>query len=317
MSKIAITDYFNEPGDEEVSILGDLIGMEVNKDTEILMVWHQKIDEKYVSALPSLRGVQRYGVGFDNLDLEYLNSKGILCCNNPDYGVDEVSDTALAFIMSISRGINRYDVIARSVKGTWQENINPAIKRNNSTTIGVIGAGRIGSSVLIKCKSIGFNTLFYDPYKESGHEKVLKSERTQSLEELLSVSDIVSIHCPLNSETKGMINNRFIAMMKQGASLVNTARGGILESTDILFEALKNNKLDSVALDVLPFEPPKDDSLINAWRAQNDWIAGRLLINPHTSYYSQDAFKELRLNAAKNALRMYKKESTLNKLISV
>ncbi len=314
MSKIAITDYFTEPGSEEIAILGDLVGTEVNEDTEVLLVWHQRIDENYVSRLPKLRGVQRYGVGFENLDLEYLHSKGIICCNNPDYGVDEVADTALAFIISISRGIHRYDQMARSLRESWQENTLSDLKRSCDLNVGVIGAGRIGTSVLLKCRAIGFQTAFYDPFKESGYEKVLKAERCMSLEELLEESDIVSIHCPLNKETVGMVSHNFVRQMKQGASLVNTARGNIIAKTDILYDALQRGHLMSVALDVLPEEPPGNDALFKAWREQEEWIKGRLLINPHTAFFSQASFIEIRRKAAENAMRLFKGAQALNSL---
>ena len=312
MSRIAITDYFEEPGPEELEVLGDLVGMDVDEDTEVLMVWHQKIDEYYVSRLPNLRAVQRYGVGYDNLDITYLNSKGIKCCNNPDYGVDEVSDTAVAFIMCINRGVIRYNELAMSLSDTWQENVLSDLKRNNEVTVGVIGAGRIGSSVLLKCKSIGFKTMFYDPYKDSGYDKVLGATRAASLDQLLESSDIVSIHCPLTNETRGMIDKTFLNKMKIGASLVNTARGQILDNPDDVLDALRENKLMNAAFDVLPDEPPGKEHLFKEWREQPAWIKGRLLINPHTSYYSQTSFKEIRRKAAENALRLFKGSGAMN-----
>ncbi|CAN0223642.1 unnamed protein product, partial [Chrysoparadoxa australica] len=151
MSKIAITDYFSKPSSNEVEILGDLIGTDITEETEVLMVWHKDINEKTVGGIPKLRAVQRYGVGFDNLDLEYLKSRNITCCNNPAYGVDEVSDTAMAYIQAINRGIFTYDAKARKLSSGWQEHINNNIKRVNQTKIGVIGAGRIGTSVILKC----------------------------------------------------------------------------------------------------------------------------------------------------------------------
>ncbi len=315
MSKIAITDYFDEPSDLERSILGDLVGAKPNSETEVLLVWHENINENYLRQFPKLRGIQRYGVGFDSLDLKAIKARGIIACNNPDYGVDEVSDTALAFIMAISRGILLYDVNARNLYETWQENILPHIKRNKDIRLGIIGSGRIGTSVLLKAKAIGFDTLFFDPYKESGHEKVVKAVRVKSLHELLSQSDIVSVHCPLNVETAGLINRDFVKAMKKHSSLVNTARGGLLDDTNLIFEALHSNHLLSVALDVIPQEPPNNDQLITAWRNQEDWIKGRLLINPHTSYFSQASIIDMRRTAAENALRMFKGEKAYNQLI--
>lgn len=314
MSIIAITDYFTEPGAEEVSVLGELIGMEVNEDTEVLMVWHAQINEEYCRNLPKLRGVQRYGVGYDNLDLKYLQSRNIICCNNPDYGTDEVSDTAVTMIMNIARGVSIYNFAAKNFIEGWQENVLPALRRVSQLTVGVIGAGRIGGSVILKCNALKFKTVFYDPYKERGYEKMLGARRVDDLESLLAEADIVSIHTPLTIETRGMVDELFIEKMKNGASLVNTARGNIVKDLDLLLKALESGRIANVALDVLPEEPPKENALVNAWCNVTHPLQGRIIINPHTSYYSQEAFKELRLNAAKNALRVYANKEPFNKL---
>lgn len=313
MSVFAITDYFKEP-DVEREILGDLVGTQVGDDTVVLLVWHDDITGEFVDRLPALRGVQRYGVGYDNLDLSALKQRGIVACNNPDYGVDEVSDTAVAMILNIVRGVTTYDHAAKAFRGTWQENVNTAIKRTSETVLGVVGAGRIGGSVLLKCRALGFQTVFFDPYRPRGYEKMLKSRRVDSLDELLAASDVVSVHTPLSDETRGMINSAFIDAMKPGSALVNTGRGGLLDSTDILHDALRAEHLGAVALDVLPQEPPPDDALIGAWRQREDWLAGRLIVNPHTSYYSTASYRELRINAARNALRIYENEPPYNRL---
>ena len=119
MSKIAITDYYSFP-QEEKEVLGDLVGTEVSEDTEVLIVWHTYVNEEYVSKLPKLRGVQRYGVGYDTLDVPFLKSKGIVACNNPDYGTDEVADTAVAMIMNIARGVSKYNHDAKKLFDSWQ-----------------------------------------------------------------------------------------------------------------------------------------------------------------------------------------------------
>lgn len=171
-------------------------------------------------------------------------------------------------------------------------------------TVGVVGAGRIGGSILRKLKAIGFKILFFDPYKERGYEKMLDSGRVESLDELLSVSDIVSINTPLTKETKGMVDINFINKMKDGAIFVNTARGEIVDNLDDFIQPLKTGKIFGLAFDVLPHEPPNDCNLINEWRERKDWIDGKLIINPHVSYYSKNAYKEMREKAAKNAKRI-------------
>ncbi|MCA0446061.1 MAG: lactate dehydrogenase [Bacteroidetes bacterium] len=314
MSTIYITDYITNPDIEKI-ILGELLVEKPSQDVEVLMVWHEKINSDYIKQFPKLKGVQRYGVGFDNLDLELLKSNGIVAANNPDYGTEEVSDTAIGMIMNISRGISRYDFLCRSyTDGSWQENTLPEIKRNSEITVGIIGAGRIGGSVAIKAKLLRFKTVIFDPYKERGYEKLLNAQRVDSLDELLAISDIVSIHTPLNSETKGMVNQKFISQMKHGSSLVNTARGGIVSDIEIFYNPLKNGKLNNIALDVLPLEPPKDSELIKAWKSRETWLEGRFIINPHSAYFSKEAFIEMRRKAAENALRMLNRGFVFNLL---
>ena len=135
-----------------------------------------------------------------------------------------------------------------------------------------------------------------------------------SLEELLRQSDIVTIHCPLTEETRGMVSAKFLAQMKAGAALVNTARGRILADLDCLASALRSGHLAYVATDVLPDEPPRDHPLLDAWRADADWVRGRLLINPHVAYYSEQGWREMRLKTAQTA-RLFLVEGRLRNRI--
>jgi lactate dehydrogenase-like 2-hydroxyacid dehydrogenase len=311
---VYITDYIENP-DIERSILGDLLSKD-KETAEVILVWHQKIDTDYLNLFPNLKGVIRYGVGYDAIDLEAIKNKGVVFCNTPDYGTDEVSDTAIGMIMSMTRGISRYDYFCRQYKdNSWQENTITKLRRSNQLVLGVIGAGRIGGSILRKVKAIGFNLIFFDPYKERGYEKMLGVDRVDSLDELLEVSDIVSINTPLTDETRGMVNINFISKMKHGASLVNTARGEIIDNIDDFIEPLKSGKILNLGLDVLPEEPPKNIGLIALWRSREDWLDGRLIINPHTSYYSKESYAEMRKKASKNAQRIIENKKPFNAII--
>jgi len=312
-SKVYITDYVDDPS-IELEVLGSSLSPEPHEGIEVLLVWHEHINENYIRQFPNLKAVVRYGVGYDGLDLPALSAKGVQACNTPDYGVDEVSDTAIAMIMAISRGIVRYDSQCRNYRENWQENTMQQIRRGTELVVGVVGAGRIGGSVLVKSKALGFKTVLFDPYKPSGHEKTFGASRTETLEELLGQADIVSVHVPLSEATNGMINAEFVAQMKSGASLVNTARGKLLEDLEIFHEPLKSGKLDYVYLDVLPDEPPASGDLIDAWRARESWLDGRLLINPHSAYFSDRAYHEMRQKAALNAKRALDGKPLLNLL---
>lgn len=303
MSKVYITDYIEDPYIEK-DILKYELSDKLDENIEVILVWHEHITKEYIDKSPNLKGIVRYGVGYDAIDIDYAKSKNIYVCNTPDYGTEEVSDTAIAMIMNIARGITRYDYQCRNYTDTWQENTIKSIKRNSDYKLGVIGAGRIGGSVILKANALRFNTYFYDPYVPRGHEKMLNSKRVDTLEELLEDCDIISINCPLTAQTKGMINKSFIDKMKVGSSLVNTARGGIIEDIDVFYEPLKKRKLSNVALDVIPHEPPKDSLLISAWKNKENWLDGRFILNPHTAYYSDKAYFEMRQKAAINAKRI-------------
>lgn len=309
MFKVAITDYVNEPASLESSVFeGQEILCLENKQldkldlskVEILLVWHQEIDSKYLSYFPSLKIVVRYGVGFDNIDLSAIKDRGIIFSNTPDYGTEEVADTACAMILNASRRISFYNQACKNYSDdTWQENYQPQIKRSSKTTIGIVGVGRIGSAVISRLRMFNFKIVGFDPNQPSGHEKAIGYTRAFSLEELLTESDIVSIHCPCNKETEGMISESFIEKMKNGSSLVNTARGKILKNLDVLEKGLNSGKLESAFLDVLPTEPvDKSHSLISAWIKEDASIQGRLVINPHAAFYSESAWEEMRIKCA-------------------
>jgi len=297
---VYITDYIQNP-DIEKNVQG--LKISKNKETaEVLLVWHQAITKEYLKDFPKLKGVVRYGVGYDMVDLDAIEERNIYFCNTPDYGTDEVSDTVIGMLMNIARGITQYDhACKRYEDGTWQENTLPYIKRTSDIHFGVIGAGRIGGSILRKAKAIGFNCYFYDHYQDSGYEKMLGVNRIETQDELLKIADIISINTPLTNITRGMVDESFISSMKTGASFINAARGEIVSDIDIFTVPIKSGKLSSIALDVLPQEPPDSSTLINSWKNNEEWISGRVIINPHTSYFSDKAYFEMRTSAAMNA----------------
>lgn len=300
--KIYITDRISDPS-IELKELGSHLTKDPTNNVEVLMVWHQEITGDYLDNFPEVHTIIRYGVGYDKIDLDACGRRGITVCNTPDYCTEEVSDTALAFILNCSREITRYDFKSKSYSVGWQENVKQNIHRSKNTKVGFIGLGRTGGLTLKKVKYIGYDTCFYDPFLSPGYDKVFNTQRFDNLNDLLQTCDIVSLHCPSNKDTSGMINEVFIANMKEGSSLVNTARGNLVKDLSVLEKALRLNKLNMVCLDVLPQEPPsKEDSLIKAWQNNEEWIGGRLVINPHSSYHSIESGDEQRIKASKNAL---------------
>lgn len=315
VSKVYVTDYMEDLTVEK-KILGGYLSADAHENIEVLLVFKKKINENYLSSYPNLKAVVQYGVGYDNNDLELLKKRNIMLCNTPDYGTDEVADTTFAMILNIIRGISKYDFNSRHfTNNTWQINTIKMIKRTSEIKLGVIGAGNIGGSVLKKAHNFGIKTFFYDPYVKSGYDKLLNSERIYNLDNLLSKCDVISINTPLTDETKGMVNKNFISLMKNTGSIVLTARGEIIDNLDTIYDALKNDEIDSCALDVLPEEPPMDCNMIRAWKNREMWLAGRLLINPHTAFYSKESIIEMKTKAAENALRIIEGQRPLNRII--
>ncbi len=313
MPRVLITDYIDDTSLES-SVLFDLVSLQPGDDVEVLLVWRKQIDAEFMDRFPNLKAIIRYGVGTENVQIAEAKRRAIAVCNTPDYGVDEVALTAISFVLYFDRAIRTYDQKARQfLDGIWQ-NTEKRIRRSNCSTVGCIGAGRIGSTFLLKARALGFNTVLYDPYRPTGYEKVLSCGRAESLTEILEISDFVSIHVVLTEETANMVDDSFVKQMKQGSILINTSRGQVFSGLDFLVEPLKSGRIGGVALDVLPQEPPAGGALIYAWRNDDDWARERVLINPHTAYYSQEAFQEMRTKAARNALRVLDGEQPLNRV---
>ena len=271
---------------------------------DALLVWHWKLRKDSAALLERCRIAVRYGVGYDNVDIKALAERKIPFANTPDYGTEEVADTACAMILAAQRKIIGYDRACRFYRLGWQGNVLNPLRRTSEQTLGIIGVGRIGTAVVNRMKPFGYRIVGFDPYQPPGHEKAVGYIRTKTLQELLDQADIISCHCPLTAETEGMINEEFLRTLKPFAALVNTARGGLLANYDCLESVLRNGHLTAVFLDVLPEEPPGDHSLIRAWREDEEWLRGRFIINPHTAFYSERAWYEMRYKAAET-IRIY------------
>ena len=319
MKKIYITDYIKNPDIEKkiLSKYAEVICLNEKDEEKItdeisdadgILVWHTKISEITLKKLNKQTAIIRYGVGIDNIDLKSVKKYNHIFANTPDYGVDEVADTASAMILNLIRKIQIYNNRTKSHFGSWQGEVinlnkdNP-IKRTSEHSLGIIGLGRIGSALALRMKAHNIQIGFYGPYIESGYEKVLGIKRYKTLKDLKSKSSVISINAVLTPETNKMVNKEFINSLIDNTILVNTARGAIIEDLDVILEGLKNNKLSAVGLDVLPEEPPKQSNrLIEIWKNSKDILSDRIIINPHAGYFSSQSIKEMRVKASENML---------------
>ena len=311
---VLITDFIKNPIIEK-KILGKYLIEKYSKNATILLVWHQKCNKKFLDKFPNLKAIIRYGVGTDDIDLELAKKRSIKVANTPDYGVDEVSDTALSLLLSITRKTIQYNNALKEIKDfndKWQETTLINTKRSSNYKLCSIGAGRIGSSFLLKARAIGFDTYFYDPYLPSGYHKVLNANRIYNFKDIAKLCDIISLHCPLSNETFNIVNEDFLKSLKKNSIIINTARGGLVDEENIAkFIKLKNI---TYATDVLQTEPPDEkNSLIKLWRDKK--YTSRVIINPHMAFYSKQSFIEMRESAAKNALNYIKKGNLFNQIV--
>ena len=255
-----------------------------------------KLPAKLVAGMDRAQIVVQAGVGFNHIDIEACAKRGIPVCNTPDYGVLEVADHTIALLLSLTRATTAYNnrLLKRDEAWNTLELPMPPIRRLRNQVFGIVGLGRIGLAVASRAAAFEMRIAFHDPYLSPGIEKALGYRRASSLHELLSQADIVSLHCPQTPETRNLIDDAAVADMKPGAILLNTARGGIVD-TDAVARGLRSGRLCAAGLDVLAVEPlDRSHPLFAAWIRQEDWLEGRLVVTPHAAFYTPQSLFDMR-----------------------
>lgn len=263
------------------------------RDCDALLVQYAPVTERVLAALPRLSIVSRYGAGYDTVDPAACARHGVWLANSPDYGVGEVATHALAMALALLRHLTIYDRDVRA--GRWSYLSPGVIRRASNLTVGILGLGRIGKRFAHLARDCFARVLACDPYIIDGDFPAYV-ERA-GLDELFERSDVVSLHVPLTHETRGLVGARLLARMRRGSVLVNTARGAVVD-IDALLAALDDGTLDGAALDVLPVEPLATDHPL----ARHP----RVLLTPHSAFYSAEAEVELRRKAALNIVQWAK-----------
>ena len=231
-------------------------------------------------------------------------SWGIAVCNTPDYGTREVADHAIALMMTLAKSIAYHDSELREdLKANWRPAHNPFGRRLSVCTYGVVGMGRIGTAAARRAKAFDMDVVFYDPYQPNGYQFAIGVRRADTLAELMGQCDFVSIHTPLTAETRNLIGAEAFAAAKKGMILINTARGPVVD-IDALYDAMKDGTVLAAGLDVLPQEPANPQSrLIAAWQRNEDWIRHRLVVTPHSAFYTPESMRDNRGFASRTAAR--------------
>jgi len=265
-----------------------------------LMLFRLWASAEDFARFPKLRAVVRMGVGYDRIDRAACAARGIMVCNVPDYGTMEVADHAVTLALTLRRGILlHHEAQRRDPPADWSAIVSPLVRRLGVQTFGIVGLGRIGTAAALRAKAFGFRVVFFDPHVPNGTELGIGVERERTLEGLMRRADVLTIHAPLTPGTRGLIGARELALLPEGAVLVNTARGPIVD-LDAVEAALRSGRLAGAGLDVLPIEPPVAPvpNLLRAYRAKEAWLEGRLIVTPHSAYYSPEAWADIRRKSA-------------------
>jgi len=314
--RVFIADFINDDLAPEREILGDIADVVALdafsesalaghvEDADALMLYHNlSISAATISNLKQCKLIVRCGVGFDNVDRVTARSRGIPVANVPDYGTEEVADSAIGLLLSLTRGIHLYDSRLRRKAGAWTYAEAVPLVRLRGQVCGIVGLGRIGMATAVRAKALGMEVLFYDPLKPDGYDKAVGVRRVETFVELLEVSFVVSLHTPLTPETRHLINAETIALMPRGSYLVNTSRGAVVDLAAIP-DAIRSGRLAGAGIDVMLQEPPPDDHpLVMAWRDPNDPCHDRVIINPHAAFYSEEGLRDMRVKGAQACRR--------------
>eukprot|EP00079_Xenopus_tropicalis_P028269 XP_012823168.1 PREDICTED: C-terminal-binding protein 2 isoform X1 [Xenopus tropicalis] len=271
----------------------------LNEAVGAMMYHNITLTREDLEKFKSLRIIVRIGSGFDNIDIKAAGELGIAVCNIPSAAVEETADSTICHILNLyRRNTWLYQALREGTRVNSVEQIREVASgaaRMRGETLGLIGFGRVGQAVAVRAKVFGFSIIFYDPYLQDGIERSLGVQRVYTLQDLLYQSDCVSLHCNLNEHNHHLINDFTIKQMRQGAFLVNTARGGLVDEKS-LAQALKEGRIRGAALDVHEVEP-----FIFAQGSLKD--APNLICTPHTAWYSEQASLEMREAAATEVRR--------------
>ncbi len=297
--KVLLTDYAwpsVEPERQHLAKIGaELIVAETGNEKELLALaptfdgiltcW-KPVTANVINAAKKCQIIARCGVGLDNIDVRTATANGIVVTNVPAYCVDEVSEHAMALLLASARKILRYDAAIKN--GIWEQRIGNPIYRVSGKTLGIVGFGKIAKALVPKARGFGLNIIVYSPNTEPQQIANHDAQKV-TFDELLVSADFITVHAPLTPKTEGMFGAIEFRAMKPTAFLINTARGGIVD-TEALTTAIINREIAGAALDVLETEPPQPNDRLLACES--------VILTPHAAFISEEAIYELEVTAA-------------------
>jgi D-3-phosphoglycerate dehydrogenase / 2-oxoglutarate reductase len=269
------------------------------RDADGVIAARAAITKNVIAAMERCRIIVRYGIGVDTIDIPAATERGIMVANVPDYCVDEVSDHALTLLLMLSRQM--IPAIALAREDRWAIAKMPPLHRLRGQTCGLVGCGKIGSLLAGKVMQLGMRVVIHDPYLSESRCREMGAELV-SFDALLASADFISLHAPLNEKTHHLFGETAFAKMKKGASIINTARGGLIDEVALL-AALDSGKIFGAGMDVMESETevtPVRRALVNH---------PKIIVTAHTAWVSEEARASLQALAISQVIACFKGET--------
>ena len=289
-------DYYSK----DQPIPRTLLLQKVKSCEALISLLTEKIDKEVIDQMPQCRIIANYAVGYNNIDIDYAKKKKIIVTNTPDVLTESTADLTMALMLACARRLSEGEELIRKRKFQgWKPKLLLGMELKDKT-IGILGAGRIGSAVSRRAKSFGTKIIYVDSNRNIKLEKETAAKKV-SLNYLLENSDILSVHLPLNSQTHHFLNQKRLIQLKRNSILINTTRGEIIDEK-ALIRLLESNRIMAVGLDVFENEPHINSELLNF---QN------VLVLPHLGSATKEARDGMAELAVKNVINVLKKKPAL------
>ena len=316
MLKVLITSRsFGKIGDSAKKVLEDA-GIEITNisanfdqaeferiipEFDALIIGAHDFSEADMGRCPKLKIICKHGVGLDNIHVSKAKELGIAVCNAPGTNSNAVADLTLGLMLSVCRKISHSAALVR--EGVWKSHIGEDVC---GKTVGLLGFGAIAKGVARRARGFGMKILAYDPFVTELPEEFAGWVELCDMEKVITACDILSVHIPLTPETRNTISTAELAKMKQGAYVINTARGGIVDET-ALYEALVSGHLNGAAMDVVESEPMTPEHPLLS--------LDNVVVTPHIAMYSKEAINAVSMICAENVVACLTGGEIINRVV--
>ena len=318
MKKILIIQDINDKGKEilsnhpnyEFEVIDDVNNPELkNKiaDCDAASLRTGKLPGEIIDLGKKLKIISRHGVGYDNIDLETCKKNGIQIAITATANAVAVAEHVMFMLLNISKRKNMYDDCVKNGNFTDRNKL-PKTQEIWGKNILIAGFGRIGQSLIKRCLGFEMNVFVYDPFVSSEKIESLGGKKVEDFKEAVKIMDALSLHIPLNDETKNMINLDLLKTMKKNCIIINAARGGIINEND-LDKALNDNLIFGAGLDVFETEPPKNNNPL----LKND----KVFLSPHTAAFTEECMIRMAKETTQNIIDFFDNKLDKSKIVKL